>query len=108
MGIEQHAEAAAKDIGETPTSTLGTIEHIIAKHMQAAVAEATAEQAAMIASQSARIARLESLGPMITDLIQAVSWREYAELFVSKAFPDADAALTELVNDMRAILKGDD
>ena len=42
MSVEQHAEAAATWIGETPTATLGTIEHIIAKHMQSAIDEATA------------------------------------------------------------------
>lgn len=54
----------------------------------------------------ARIEALEGLGPLIADLIQAVSWREYSEVFVRKAFPEADAALTELVNDIRAILEG--
>ena len=53
MSVEQHAEAAANWIGETPTSTLGTIEHIIAKHMQSAIDEATAPLLARIAELEA-------------------------------------------------------
>lgn len=49
MSIEQHAEAAAKDIGETPDSTLGVVEHVIAKHRQSAIDEATAPLRARIA-----------------------------------------------------------
>ena len=71
MSIEQHAEAAAnetaKNEGWHDDSDLTLLTSVIAKHMQAAIDEATAPL-------RARIAVLEGLGPMIEELEMAAVW----------------------------------
>jgi len=61
MSVEQHAEAAANEIDRSMTEGPVTI---IARHMQAAINEATAPL-------RARIEKLEGLGPLIDQLERA-------------------------------------
>lgn len=69
MSIEQHAEAAAKDIDKLAQGSMyetfgfeaGKLEELVSRHIQAAIDEATA-------TLKARVAALEGLGPLIDDL----------------------------------------
>ena len=100
MSIEQHAEAAVKDIAETYRA-IGHMEGIghpaewaavtIAKHMQSAIDEATA-------SLKERIAQLEGLGPLIEKYI-AETWRMFS-------IAEHSDEMIELNEQIKAILKG--
>lgn len=69
MTVEQRAEAAAEEIDRSMTDGPVTI---IAKHMQAAIDEATAPL-------RARIEKLEGLGPLIDEYAGERMKQEYAE-----------------------------
>lgn len=86
MTIEQHAEAAADEIDRSATDGPKAI---IAKHMQAAIDEATSPL-------RARIAELEGLGPLIAEYSWAARDRSKAGQSEAKSLSDQ----------MKAILKG--
>lgn len=84
MTIEQHAEDAARRIVEAWKCRPELVEaqvflhrEILVPRIKAAVIEATAERDATIAKQSARIARLEDLWPLIEEMkVAAIRYGE--------------------------------
>lgn len=91
MDIEQHAEAAADEIDRSMTDGPKAI---IAKHMQSAIAEATAPLLA-------RIAELEGMGPLIESLE-----REIVDAVISNRNLDTDQEYAVAMTEIDAILKG--
>jgi hypothetical protein len=91
VSIDQHAEAAADEIGDEHGDPNGTpVEVIVFRHMQAAIDEATAPL-------RARIAVLEGLGPLV---------EEYASCCADFARYNAGDSGGELWRKIDAILKG--
>ena len=95
MTIEQHAEAAAEKIVERYDEPhFDFVYEIIAKHMQAAIDEATAPL-------RARIAELEGLGPLIEEYE-----RDVFDAVLSGRDVDTDPACAVTGSQIERILKG--
>lgn len=101
MNIEKHAEAAAEEIVERYDEPhFDFVYESIAKHMQAAIDEATAPL-------KARIAELEGLGPLIEEVKRRAYSTGTQRAIGDNEWPLSREKMREAEAQIDAILKGE-
>lgn len=98
MAVSQHVLAMADELRRMFDGGNREFVPMLHAQMQAAITEATAEQAATIAKQAARIAELEAMGSLI---------EEYGVICTENGMYDANQAECDaMLAEIKRILKG--